>query len=106
MTQSYSTLTGDHAKLAQLLFKVGAIKFGAFKLKLHEKDPDAPLSPIYLNLRTDRHPENPGPLTDEMMNLIGSLFRLMRPQPFTRFAEGIFMVMLDVVEPGFNTGVD
>lgn len=27
------------------------IKFGAFKLKLHETHPDAPLSPIYINLR-------------------------------------------------------
>ena len=27
------------------------VKFGFFKLKLHEKTPDAPLSPIYLNIR-------------------------------------------------------
>jgi orotidine-5'-phosphate decarboxylase len=33
------------------LFDLGKIKFGAFKLKLHEKNPEAPLSPIYLNIR-------------------------------------------------------
>lgn len=38
-------------KLALDLFDNGNVKFGAFKLKLHEKKPDAPLSPIYLNLR-------------------------------------------------------
>ena len=33
------------------LFNLLKIKFGAFKLKLHEKNPTAPLSPIYLNIR-------------------------------------------------------
>ena len=40
--------------LALELFDIGAIKFGAFKLKLHEKKPDAPLSPIYIDLRVLR----------------------------------------------------
>ena len=38
-------------KLAGQLLKIGAIKFGNFRLKLHEKNPDAPLSPIYIDLR-------------------------------------------------------
>jgi orotate phosphoribosyltransferase len=38
-------------RLADALFEVGAVKFGAFKLKLHETQPDAPLSPLYINLR-------------------------------------------------------
>jgi orotidine-5'-phosphate decarboxylase len=33
------------------LFNLQKVKFGAFKLKLHEKNPTAPLSPIYLNIR-------------------------------------------------------
>ncbi len=37
--------------LADLLFEIGAVKFGAFRIKLHETRPDAPLSPIYINLR-------------------------------------------------------
>jgi len=37
--------------LARELFGAGAIKFGAFRLKLHEENPDAPLSPIYIDLR-------------------------------------------------------
>lgn len=67
-------LTGKKGRVADLLFELGAIKFGAFKLKLHEKQPEAPLSPIYLNLRTDQHPKNPGPLTQEVMHLVGDLF--------------------------------
>jgi len=58
--------------LAHQLFELGAIRFGAFKLKLHETQPDAPLSPIYLNLRT---PDNKGgPLTPEIVRLIGHEF--------------------------------
>lgn len=41
-----------------------------FVLKLHEKNPDAPLSPIYLNLRTPTNPK-PGPLTPETIKLGG-----------------------------------
>ncbi|HUD21030.1 MAG TPA: hypothetical protein VMQ44_03125 [Candidatus Saccharimonadales bacterium] len=59
------------AVLATTLFEVGAIKFGEFKLKLHETHPDAPLSPIYLNLRTLENPK-PGPLTPEVVQLIGA----------------------------------
>jgi len=36
---------------ADALLGCGAVKFGAFRLKLHETQPDAPLSPIYLDLR-------------------------------------------------------
>lgn len=55
-------------QLALRLFDAGAIKFGAFRLKLHEKNPDAPLSPIYITLRK---PEAGGPLTDEDVEAIG-----------------------------------
>jgi uridine monophosphate synthetase len=47
-------LTGVKRKLALQLFDIGAIKFGSFRLKLHEKRPDAPLSPIYIDLRLIR----------------------------------------------------
>lgn len=66
------------ALLAELFFRLGAIKFaskpGEFRLKLHEDNPDAPLSPIYLDLRTEDHPAKPGPLSDEAMDLVGDLF--------------------------------
>lgn len=44
----------------------GSITEVGFKMKLHESQPDAPLSPIFLNLRT---PDNPkaGPLTPEIV---------------------------------------
>jgi len=60
------------SELGMALFDIGAIKFGAFKLKLHEKNPDAPLSPIFLNLRTPDQPK-PGPLTPELVEVIGKL---------------------------------
>lgn len=36
------------------LFEIGAVQFGKFRLKLHEKNPHAPLSPIYVDLRVIR----------------------------------------------------
>lgn len=44
-------LTSSQEALAKSLFEIGAIKFGAFKLKLHERNPEAPLSPYYVDLR-------------------------------------------------------
>src|SRR5579871_985997 len=38
-------------RFADALLGCGAVKFGAFRLKLHETHPEAPLSPIYLDLR-------------------------------------------------------
>ena len=37
--------------LSVALLEIGAVKFGEFRLKLHEKNPTAPLSPIYVDLR-------------------------------------------------------
>lgn len=42
---------GLEEKLHLALFDLQKIKFGAFRLKLHETNPDAPLSPIYLDIR-------------------------------------------------------
>ena len=40
------------------LLDIGAMKFGAFRLKLHEENPDAPLAPFYIDLRLVRsYPE-------------------------------------------------
>lgn len=81
-------LEGTRRALAFRFFDRGAIKFGAFKLKLHERQPDAPLSPIYANLRTDRHPKNPGPLTEEDMAAIGELYaEVVDPHCFDCFAD-------------------
>lgn len=63
-------LTPAQEHLGLKLFDIDAVKFGAFKLKLHETQPDAPLSPIYFNLRTPDNPK-PGPVTPEVMDLIG-----------------------------------
>ena len=64
-------------RLADRIHDRGAIKFGAFKLKLHEKKPDAPLSPIYITLR--RPPD--GPLTDDDVEAIGQeLFDMVKSE--------------------------
>ena len=68
-----------HQGLAVTFLQIGVFKFGEFKLKLHEKHPDAPLSPIYLNLRTADHPTKPGPLTPAIIASIGRmLYRMAR----------------------------
>jgi uridine monophosphate synthetase len=47
-------MTEKQRAFADALLATGAVKFGAFRLKLHERRPDAPLSPIYINLRVLR----------------------------------------------------
>lgn len=37
--------------VAKRLLESGAVRFGSFRLKLHEENPGAPLSPYYINLR-------------------------------------------------------
>lgn len=66
-------------ELALKLFNAGAFldksKSPAgkgFKMKLHEENPAAALSPYYLNLRTPNNPK-PGPLTPEIMKDIGRI---------------------------------
>lgn len=44
-------LTVAQQTLSGRLLDIGAIKFGDFRLKLHESKPEAPLSPIYIDLR-------------------------------------------------------
>lgn len=67
-------LTEAKKKLALELFDIGAIKFGAFRLKLHEKKPDAPLSPIYIDLRILRSfPETMESVIEVYKELIGGL---------------------------------
>ena len=63
-----SDLTETQRAFADALLATGAVKFGAFRLKLHEKQPDAPLSPIYVDLRTLR--SFPDALDDAVLTLV------------------------------------
>ncbi len=47
-------LTLAQRAFADGLLTSGAVKFGAFRLKLHETQPDVPLSPMYVDLRVLR----------------------------------------------------
>lgn len=53
----------DERTLALALFDVGAVQFGEFELKIHVQYPEAPRSPIYLNLRIPPK----GVLTDDLI---------------------------------------
>lgn len=61
----------EKTDVADMILKRGAFEFGAFKLKLHETNSDAPLSPFYINLRDKNNP-NPGPLVKSDYFLIGA----------------------------------
>jgi hypothetical protein len=80
-------LTNSQGQLADIIYGRGAIKFGAFKLKLHEKHPDAPLSPIYITLR--KPPD--GPLRDEDIEAIGQELHalVMKKKVLFDFVAGI-----------------
>lgn len=70
-------------KLAAAIYDIGAVKFGKFKLKLHENNPDAPLSPIYIDLRIIRSfPEVMGQTIEVFKELIsGEKFDLLADVP-------------------------
>src|SRR4051794_12633271 len=64
----------EQARLADMLFEIGAVKFGAFRIKLHETQPDAPLSPVYLNFRLLRsYPEVLGFTAELLLKLAAPL---------------------------------
>lgn len=65
-------LSGDKAKLADLYFESGTVKFGAFKIAAHETQPDLPLSPLYMH-----YPKGDEPgyeMLSEIFERIGQLF--------------------------------
>ena len=62
-------LSSKHQAVAKRIFGKGAFKFGAFRLKLHDINPDAPLSPFYIDLRDKDNPK-PGPLDASDYDLI------------------------------------
>lgn len=67
-------LTGAQKRLSAQLFDIGAIKFGDFRLKLHDKNPEAPLSPIYIDLRVlRRFPEAKTTAVDVYQELVRPL---------------------------------
>ena len=70
-------------EVAANLLKVGGVKFGEFRLKLHEKNDRAPLSPIYFDLRVIRSfPSLMYSVTNLYLEMMGSLrFDLLADVP-------------------------
>lgn len=44
-------MSPEQQELAEILLGTKALQFGQFRLKLHETNPEAPLSPFYFNFR-------------------------------------------------------
>lgn len=76
-------LTETQEALSLQLFEIGAIKFGNFRLKLHDKNPEAPLSPVYIDLRVlRRFPEAKRAAVDVYEELVRPLeFDLLADVP-------------------------
>lgn len=76
-------MTATQRAFADALLACGAVKFGAFRLKLHEREPDAPLSPIYVDLRVLRS------WPDAMDTAVGVLAEMIMTKQlsFTRYAD-------------------
>lgn len=73
------------ASIIEILWEIGAVKINlsdGFVGKYHDDHPDAPRFPLYLNLRTRENPK-PGPLTDEVIELMAGAF-------IARLQEGSF----------------
>ena len=68
------TKESNHPLVIERLSKKNGKERG-FKLKLHEKNPEAPLSPFYLNLRTADNKD--GPLTKELVDQSASCMHMM-----------------------------
>jgi uridine monophosphate synthetase len=76
-------MTPKQRAFADGLLSSGAVKFGAFRLKLHETRPDAPLSPMYVDLRVLRS------FPDALDATVAALQELIetRGLVFTRYAD-------------------
>ena len=82
-TTASERLTPKQRAFADALLTSGAVKFGAFRLKLHETQPDAPLSPIYVDLRVLRS------FPDALDTAVAALAEMIdaRELRFTRYAD-------------------
>ncbi|HEX8996880.1 MAG TPA: hypothetical protein VF812_12700 [Ktedonobacterales bacterium] len=83
MATASDRLTPKVRAFADGLLTSGAVKFGAFRLKLHETQPDAPLSPMYVDLRVLRS------FPDALDAAVAALQELIetRGLVFTRYAD-------------------
>jgi len=74
-------LTLSQENLALQLHQIGSIRFGDFRLKLHNQYPEAPLSPVYIDLRMLRRVPEVKAATTEVYE------ELVRPLNFDLLAD-------------------
>lgn len=111
-------LTKNERLLADNLLEIGAFKFGEFKLKLHKEHPEAPLSPVYIDLRLlRRYPRAKKIAIDVYEELIkGIKFDLLADVPTAgspfasslsdRLSVGMVTPRIDKKEHGSGARVD
>jgi len=102
-------------RLLPHLLDIGAIRFGDFRLKLHDQNPEAPLSPVYIDLRVlQRLPKVKVQALDVYQELIQPLhFDLLAGVPLAATALvsslsdrlGIGMITPRIEEKGYGSGV-
>lgn len=78
-------------RLALRIFDEKAVQFGAFELKHHKNNPEAMLSPIFFNLRTENNPGKKGSLSPDLVNNIGRVLYsvIMRARIPFQYVAGI-----------------
>lgn len=81
-------ISQSQQKLCLELLRIGCVRFGEFKLKLHDTYPNAPLSPIFIDLRVvQRHPEVKKIVIDVYADLVKPLqFDLLAGIPIAAVA--------------------
>jgi uridine monophosphate synthetase len=107
-------LTTVQENLLLQLFNIGAVKFGGFPLKLHQNHPEAPLSPIYFDLRRlQRYPKVKKAAVDSYYELAKPLrFDLLAGIPLASIPLvsslsdklGVGMITPRIDRKGYGTG--
>ncbi|MEK7665274.1 MAG: phosphoribosyltransferase [Patescibacteria group bacterium] len=75
-----TTIPSYIAMLLDILWEIGAVKINVeegYRTDFHERYPDAPRSPLYVNLHTKQNPKT-GPLTTDEVGRIALAFHHLR----------------------------
>ena len=78
-------------RLALRIFHEQVVEFKPTPLKHHENEPNAPLSPIFFNLRTENNPGKKGPLSHDLVSNIGRVLysQIIKSQIHFHYVVGV-----------------